>query len=242
MKIFSHVVLVFFIFLTFLSSVHASYKASIAQMVVYAENRDKGVLIDFVKALEKYSNKKISYVVVPFKRSLENVIMRKVHFHMPLIALPPQKAKKLNFDYSTETIFHVNFVIFFNKSKNVTKNNYHKFKVETDFAHIEFFDKSVKSSTNIEGSLKKVNSGRIDAFIFADNATYPFIKKNNLKNIKSSLYERFDVKIILPKGERGKEVDNFLSETIKKMRRSGEFNKIMDKIDLPYKNLDIISP
>jgi len=213
-----------------------TWKASIAQMPVYAESKDKGVLVDFVKALEKASGEKIEYQVVPFPRSMSDVQEKKVDFHMPLIQIPGSETGTDKFDYSTATIFHVNFTLYSNKKGDITPQNVGKSKVETEAAHTAYFGFPVIQSFSLEGSLKKVDAGRIDAFIFADNASDPIIKKEKLSNIKRQLFKRFDVKVILPKGDRGGATDKFLSAAIDKLKKSGEFNKIMGVIDAPFDN------
>lgn len=210
----------------------ADFKASLAQMPVYAESQDKGVLVDFTKALAAASGKSVDFQVVPFARSMADVEAGKVDFHMPLIK--PLDMAKANFGLSTETIFHVNFVLYTNKAKPLDVNGLAGKNIETDAAHVAYFPFDIKPSSNIESSLKKLDLGRIDGFIFADNAADPIVKANNLANIKRQLYKRFEVKIILPKGGKSAATDKFLSETIKKMRDSGQFAKIMEPLDRPY--------
>ncbi|MES1982042.1 MAG: transporter substrate-binding domain-containing protein [Pseudomonadota bacterium] len=213
-----------------------SWKASLAQMPVYAESKDKGVLVDFVKALEKVSGDRIEYQVVPFPRSMNDVQEKKVDFHMPLIQIPGTEIGTDKFDYSTETIFHVNFTLYSRKGLDITPATASKFKVETEAAHTDYFNFPIAASTNIEGSLKKVDAGRIDAFIFADFASDPLIRQNKLTNIKRQLFKRFDVKVILPKGARGGPTDKFLSENIAKLIKNGDMARIMGPIDAPFDN------
>ena len=212
------------------------FKASIAQMPVYAESTDKGVLVDFVKAIADVSGSKVNIQVVPFNRSMNDVISRVVDFHLPLIKSTIQDESKLDYDYSTETIFHVNFTLYTNKSKPLDINKIKDYNLETDLAHVQYFGFPVAGSTSIEGSLKKVDAGRIDGFIFADNASDPVIKNLDLKNIHRQLYQVFDVKIILPKGEHGKETDKFLSDAIKKLRDNGKYDAIMGGIDRKFED------
>lgn len=214
----------------------ADFKASLAKMPVYAESSEKGVLVDFTKALANASGKKINLSVAPFARSMNNVITGKADFHMPLIAVPNIDMSTLDYDYSTETIFHVNFVMYTKKGSNITKGALPKSKVETDLAHVDYFEFKINGSTNIEQSLKKVDTGRIDAFIFADFASDPLVKKNSFKNIQRELFKVYDVKIILPKGGSGGPTDQFLSETIAKLKASGDFQRIMGQIDMAYDN------
>jgi len=212
----------------------ADMKASLAQMPVYAESTDKGVLVDLVKAIAKTSGKNIEIQVVPFNRSMHDVMDGKADFHMPLIKAENVDETKLDYAHSTETIFHVNFVLYTNKNKPIDKSKLKDYRIETDLAHVAYFDFPVKGSTRLDSSLKKVDAGRIDGFIFADFASDPIVKKEGLKNIHRELYKVFDVKIILPKGEKGKATDVFLTETIEKMRADGSYDKIMSPIDQPY--------
>ena len=210
----------------------ADFKASLAQMPVYAEATDKGVLVDFVKAIAEVSKKSIDVQVVPFARSMKDVEDKKVDFHMPLIK--PLDMAKANFSLSTETIFHVNFVLYTNKNKPLDVNKLAGATIETDAAHTPYFPFEVKPSTSIEASLKKLDLGRIDGFIFADDASDPIIKANALKNIHRQLYKRFDVKVILPKGGENGATDKFLSDAVKKLRDNGQFAKIIGPIDHQY--------
>ena len=210
----------------------AEYKASIANMPVYAESTEKGVLVDFVKAMSKATGTPISIVVEPFARSMNNAVEAKTaDFHLPLI-VPPTSPP--NHDFSTSIIFHVNFTLYTHKDSKVTRDNLDQFKLETDNAHIAYIKEKTTGSASLENSLKKVDAGRLDGFIFADFACDPIIKAQNLKNIKRTLYNRFDVRIVLPKGGKGGPVDKFLAEAIEKLKAGGEFDKIMGPIDTPF--------
>jgi len=211
-----------------------TWKASLAQMPVYAESKDKGILVDFVKALEKVSGDKIEIQVVPFPRSMNDVQEKTVDFHLPLIQIPGSETGTDKFDYSTASIFHVNFTLYSGKTVDITPATAGKFKVETEIAHTGYFNFPIAPSTNLEGSLKKVDAGRLDAFVFADFASDPIVKQNHLTNIKRQLFKRFDVKIILPKGGRAGPTDMFLSENIAKLVKSGEMAKLMGPIDAPF--------
>jgi polar amino acid transport system substrate-binding protein len=83
---------------------------------------------------------------------------------------------------------------------------------------------------------KPLSAGCIDGFIFADAACDPIVKDLKLSKIKRELYHRFDVKIILPKGEHGKNVDNMLTAAIDNLKSTGEYNKIMGILDMPFDN------
>ena len=212
----------------------ADLKVSLAKMPVYAESVDKGVLVDLVKAMAKTSGKSIEIQVVPFNRSIRDVIEGKADFHMPLIKNEIIDEKELDYAYAKEKISDVNFVLYTNKNKPIDRSKLKDYKIETDLAHVSYFDFPIKGSTRIDGSLKKVNAGRIDGFIFADSVSDPIIKKEGLNNIHRELYKVFNSDIVLPKGEKGKATDAFLTETIEKMRADGSFDKITAPIVVPY--------
>ena len=228
--------LLIFILTIMISLSGNNLKVSLAKMPVYAESADKGVLVDLVRAIEKVSGHKIDIRVVPFKRSLSNVIEKKVDFHMPLIMNPEIEESTLKFTHSTETIFKVNFVLYSNSSVKIDRSNLSKYKIETDRAHVQYFNFPIQPISDLSGAVQKVNIERTDGFIFADTAIDPIVKSLDLKNIKRELFRVFDVKIILQKGGNEKEIDTILSSAISKLKGSGEFGKIMDKIDKPYDN------
>lgn len=210
-------------------------KVSLAQMPVYAESLEKGILVDMSKAIAEVSGKKLELQVVPFKRSMDNVVTKKVAFHAPLIQNPNIDEKTLDYDHSTTTIFHVNFVLYTNKNKTIDGKNLKKYKIETDAAHTQYFSFPTIASSDLEASIKKVDAGRIDGFIFADVAIDPIVKNLALKNIKRELHYRFDVKIILPKGGKGGATDKLIIDAHKKLKASGKWDEIMGPLDQPYK-------
>nr|NJM04261.1 amino acid ABC transporter substrate-binding protein [Desulfobacula sp.] len=113
-------------------------------------------------------------------------------------------------------------------------DNLDQFKIETENAHIAYIKEKATGSSSIENSLKKVDAGRLDGFIFADFACDPILKSQNLKNVKRTLYKRFDVKIVLPEGGKGGPVDKFLTETLDKLKANGEFAKILDPVNKEF--------
>ncbi len=228
-------IVVYFVFSPFFV-LAGEYRATLAQMPVYAVSETEGVLVDFVKVLENVTGNPIEIKVYPFARSMKNVIEENADFHIPLIKNDIIPEDELSYYYSTETIFHVNFVLYTVKGSGVNVNNLQHYKAETDRAHVGYFPFKITPSNKIKHSLRNLHLGRIDAFIFADTATDGVLKDLGYTNIERSLYKRFDVKIILPKTEHGKQVDRMLSESIGKLRESGKLQEIEGPVDQPYDN------
>ncbi len=205
-------------------------KVSLPLLPPMVESKDKGVLVDLLKAMaEEYKDGKITWDVFPFARSIDNVEKGRADFHMPLIK--PKNPGKLQFQFSSEPIYKVLFIMVTNNNnKDINPNNLSKFKVETDQGNKGVLDAEIQNITgspSIESSLQKLDMGRIDAWIFSMGATDKAIKKLALKNLKRWEYGKFDSNAVLPLGEKGKEVDRILSELIKKLKASGKYQKIL---------------
>jgi polar amino acid transport system substrate-binding protein len=198
------------------------------------ETKDKGILVDLVKAMaEEYKDGKITLLgVFPFPRSLENVEKGRADFHMPFIT--PTNPKRIPFTYSTDVIFKVMFILCTNKNnKDISPTNLTKYKIETDEAVKYILDApipNIMGSPSIESSLQKVDMGRIDGWVMAMPETDMALKKLGLKNIKRWEYKKFDVKALLPLGEKGKEVDRIFADLVKKLKANGKYQKIMAPI------------
>lgn len=211
---------------------------SLGQLPVIAESNEKGILVDFMKALQKaYPEGQIKFEVVPFKRSLQNAISGNSDFHAPILKDPTKTENDLGFAYSTDNIWDVIFALYTNKSnKNINIHNLNKYKIETDAGHVNFFNFKVEPSSCIECSLKKVDMGRIDGYIFAAMESDSIIKKNNLKNLRSVAFKTFEGKFVLPLGAKGKRADALLHLAFERTRQNGDFDRILGQIINYYKN------
>lgn len=58
-------------------------------------------------------------------------------------------------------------------------------------------------SHRIDLSLKKLMLGRIDAYIFADNVTDAYLRRNSYYKLKRKLFGVYEVKMIIAKRKRG---------------------------------------
>lgn len=215
-------------------------KISLPFLPPLVETKEKGILVDLCKAMAaEYKEGKITWDVVPFPRSLDNVEKGRADLHMPYIT--PPNPQRIPFQYSSDVIFKVIFTLYTNKSnKEINSKNLTKYKVETDEGCKYILDSTIPNITgspSIESSLQKVDKGRIDAWLFAMPESDMALKKLDLKNVKRSEYRKFDVKALLPLGEKGKEVDKIYADLIKKLKASGKYQKIMAPIlDQKFEN------
>lgn len=132
-------------------------KVSLPLIPPLVETKDKGVLVDLLKAMaEEYKDGKITWDVFPFARSLDNVEKGRADLHVPYIT--PRNPQK-NFQYGSETIYKVIFVLYTNNAnKDINPKNLTKYKVETEEGARYVFSEPVPNivgSPSVESSLQK---------------------------------------------------------------------------------------
>jgi len=217
---------------------------SMAYLPGILENADNGVFVDIIKAIDDNFDGKIARQVFPFPQSLDYVIKGRTDFHLPMIRNKLISTDSLPYDYSTEKMGDVCFVIYSNKDNPVTmetiqavKNkNPIPLKIKSMGGFLDYFDFPIEEAGSVESGLQEVNFKRIDAFIFAQEECDFTLKRFGLKNVHRSLYDYFDDVFVIPKGERGKEVDKILTECLKKLKATGEMKKLHEKVHLAYQD------
>lgn len=194
----------------------------------------KGAFVDLIRNLDRVSNSHTNMVVVPFKRSINNLTNASADYHIPLIKIPGIDVQQLPYAFSTQTLFQVAFVLYTHKDKPLDISQLSNYDIVTDSAHINFFPFPITGTPCLPCAIRKVNAGRIDGFIFAQNEIDPFIHQYDLNNIHRQLYYNFEVKALIPKGKVGRIVDEYLTNAIMKLKKEGVYNKILAPVLAPY--------
>ncbi len=196
-------------------------KASIGQIPVVSESAEKGVYPESVIEIEKISGIKIDIKVVPFERSLNMAIKGDADFHIPIIETDIGDAP---YFFSSEILHKMAFAIYSNKNNPIDKDHLEDKAIESDSAHVKLFPFKTIPSTCLECSLKKVNYGRIDGFVYAFFAADKVIRAEKLYNIHRELYKNYSVKALIAKTKRGKYIDQFLTKYISILKKNGTWN------------------
>lgn len=123
-------------------------------------------------------------------------------------------------------------MLFTNKAKPVAvadlKNGNAKgYKIETDGSLLDYFPFAVTSSTSMEASLKKLDSGAIDGFLFSQGSADPTLKRLGLKNIARQYYDTYNAKFLLQKGAQSGPLDSMITEGLTKLKANGKYQEIM---------------
>jgi polar amino acid transport system substrate-binding protein len=240
------ILLIFTICLFFNASGEKDLKASLAQLPGLADTPDKGAFVDIVKAIDDvYTDGKITIELFPFPRSYSNIIQGKADFHMPSLRNPLVDEKKLPYRIVTERMGVVSLVIYSNVNKIITKKmiddavakgGKFPYKIEAGGGMEDLYPFPITASNNLEQTMQKINSNRIDALIWAQEEPDLVLKKMKLKTIHREHYQDLDDVIITTKNPRGEEVNKILSTAIKKLRASGRLQKLYEKTHKPYDN------
>jgi len=213
------------------------YKISVGKLPLYSESKDKGILIDVLKAMdEEYKEGKFIIEVYPFGRSIDNVATGKADLHFPTIGkniwskendIYEKELNKQGLRRSSCSLTKTHFALYTNSEKpKLDLAKIEDYKIETDAGHTIFFNKNMQGTTCLPCSVKKLSANRIDGLVFASREIDFMIKEGKYKNIVRQNFKTFGSKFILPTGKKGKEIDDLLSSLIEKMIKNGKLAKI----------------
>jgi len=215
------------------------YKISVGKLPLYSESKDKGILIDVIKALdEEYKDGRFVIEVYPFERSINNVVTGDADFHFPTIGknIWAKETDKYETDLldkglmrSSCSLTKPHFALYRKSDKpDIDVSKMQDYRVETDSGHTVFFNKEMQGTTCLPCSVEKLSAGRIDGLVFASREIDFMIKDGGYKNIKRQNFKVFGSKFILPAGEKGEEINRLLSTLIERMIRNGDLQTIAE--------------
>ena len=223
--------------LTSINAVAKDYKMSVGKLPLYSESKDKGILIDVIKAMDKeYKDGHFIIEVYPFGRSIDNVIQGKADVHFPTIGKNiwskesdayEKELNKRGIRRSSCSLTKTHFALYSNRAKpKIDISKIQDYKIETDSGHTAFFNKNMQGTVCLPCSLKKLSANRIDGLVFASREIDGMIKDGKFKNIRRQNFKIFGSKFILPVGKKGEELDKLLKRLIKKMIVDGTLAKV----------------
>lgn len=218
--------------------------ASLPLLPGVIDNNEKGFFVDIIKAIDDvYTEGNIKINVYDASRALDEVLNGNSDFYLPSIRNNTIDQTKLNYATSTAKMGSVSFVVYSNVNKKLTAkmlNDAAKadkkipFNISAPPGIESQFPFDYTGSGDVKSVLQKVDAGRIDGFIWAQEEADNVIKELKLKNVYRSLYYDFDDVFIIKKGDKGKEIDKTISECIDKLRASGKLEEIHKKAHVPY--------
>ncbi|NJL73562.1 MAG: hypothetical protein HC888_19580 [Candidatus Competibacteraceae bacterium] len=149
--------------------------------------------------------------VLPFARCVYLIETKQAQILSEVVAIPDQrKWADLKFDYATSALNPIVFVLYYNRNKpiNIADLKAGKasgLKLETETSHVNHFGFPVSPSSNVDGSLKKVDSGDIDGYLFSQGSGDVVLRRLGLKNVRRAFFDTFTGAFVIQKGERGRQ-------------------------------------
>ncbi|MEJ2794341.1 transporter substrate-binding domain-containing protein [Iodobacter sp. LRB] len=204
------------------------------------ENAETGPFPGLLKTINKYYPEgKISISIEPVKRVYLDTNNKNADFRFPIMKISEGADNYTPYQFSKEMLGKVSFVLYTFSKKPLTKEdilkvaNLAKYSIEAPPVNWGF---STKSVVNLEQSLKKLNAGRIDALIWAQEEADYIIKKFKLNQIHRAHFDDYPDVLFLSCNQRGDFVNNALSKAIAAARASGELQKAYIKVHKPYQD------
>lgn len=199
-----------------------------------------GSLIDLLQAMAKqYPQGRFLISAAPVMRVTEDVTQGVADLGFPTLRLRMGGDEKLPYQYSTASFGTANFVLYSNKKKPLTRTlieqnqaqNKAKLLIEAPGFEWGF---PVEQFTSLESALRKVEAGRLDAFLWAQEEADTVLKQLKITNIVRASYGDFDDVFLRTRGPRGDFVDGVVTATLLKLRQSGELEALYRRIHLPH--------
>lgn len=202
-------------------------------------SREDGPFIDLVRAIgEVYSAGRVTIDVGPANRVYDNVSRGVADVGFPTINASPTVDPGLPFRFSTTPFGQVSFVIYSHRERPVAHPDLealargaNQLRVEGPAVEWGF---PVLPFSNFESALRKVDAGRIDAFLWAQEEGDLVLRQLGLKTIHRELHGRFNDVFLLPRGPRGEFVDRILTDAINQLRAGGRLEALYRRIHLPW--------
>lgn len=219
--------------------------ASMAFIPGLLETSEYGPFVDFLKALERYTYGTIKMDVFPYARSIYNVVEGNADFQVPNIRDPSFVFSDTAYRHTKEDFGTVSFVIYSNIKKPITKSMIlDALKTKGAFPYIfegaltesDILGFPCLRSNDYTLSIQKVQKGKIDALIWAQEETDKFLRSQNIKDIHREHWKDFESVFVVANNSHGEEIDRILSNAIKEMRASGQLKLLYAKIHKPYQN------
>jgi polar amino acid transport system substrate-binding protein len=216
-----------------------------------------GGFVEVVRAIDSdYKDGHIDIQLYPIVRAFNMLKAGQADFLLPYIPpyIPPSHLSDENLPYTfaSKPIVQVSFVLY-TRGNGPVLNMEHldTYRIETPVLNMEHLDTyrietlrgaaehfpfKIGEIDSFRQGLMKVISKRSDGFIVEQDAADKYIRAHRLKNIRRTLYSTWNSSIAIPKGERGREIDRIISTALRKLKKSGELQKITQTIHKPYED------
>lgn len=213
------------------------YRINVGYLPLYAETKDRGILIDVIKAMDdEYAGGRLIIEVYPFERSIHNVAQGLADMHFPIVGSPEwtpedgpyeDELRRRGLRRSTCNLTKSHFALYRNSDRPpLDVERLDQYRIETDAGHRQFFEIPMQGTTCLPCSVRKLSANRIDGLVFASREIDLMIREAGVDNIARQNFRIFGSKFILPDTAEGAETDAMLCDVIARMIRKGTLEQV----------------
>lgn len=185
----------------------------------------KGPLIQFIKEVSREAGIKAIIKIAPTRRAHWSVFNRKADMHFGFMEPPDEMIRdSLPVRFSKLSLSHLNLYIY--SKKKLDLSNMKKLRLVISAGYDKLFRLPLKSSNCRDCAFQRVDLGREDGVIYAEQLADSVIKRLKLKGFQKQIFARLPIKIIFR--------DNMSEAMIEKIEmaviqtvRSGAYERIM---------------
>lgn len=199
-----------------------------------------GVMVELIKAMSaSYKEGSMAVRAMTVGRLDVELAEGLVDMSMPYIRMRPNDDVNFNFRFTRQSYGKVSFVLYSRKAAPVTKADIAKavvlqpfpFKIESAEFDWGF---PVTQFLSFESAFKKLSSGRIDAFLWAQEEADEELRRQGDKGIVRELFGVYEDVFAVQRNARGDFVEKVYEQTLEAMHKSGKLKEIYSKIHLPF--------
>lgn len=176
---------------------------------------------------------------LPLERVIYNVQNGLADFGFPDIRLPDSRTPDRGYEWSTQAMGRVSFVLYSHQHRPVTRALLDRLREQRPFPlDIEApdldFGFPIRRFTSFTSALAKVGAGRLDALLWAQEEADSELRRLALPGIRRELYASLDDVLMLTPGERGRQVDQWWSQRALAAQQSGRLAQLYQSVHLPF--------
>jgi polar amino acid transport system substrate-binding protein len=191
--------------------------------------------LDLLNAIAGEMGMSLDIQILPSARADYLIATSRVDMDIPVLDVDEYERPARQYDCGSVVLYKSAFVLFTAKGHTIDiadlkAGNSRRYEIESDISIANQLGFSASPSTNIEGSLRKVNEGKIDGYIFSQTSTDPVAGNLKLPMVQRQLYRYFSLYYALKKGERGGALDRLIVEGIDRLKSEGKYETIIGKL------------
>lgn len=217
--------------------------ASAPELPRNAPSDQEQPLSELLTLMDKtYVEGKITVKRASFQRSIASVEKGLADFHLPLIHNPDLPAAAVNYRPISVAMGKTVFVIYSHVDNPVTRamidlaqdQTPFPYTLESNPGHNGLFNFPIARQKDLHQMIRKVEAGRIDGFIYAQERSDRAICKLKASKIHRAHYQNFFDIPIVQIGSHGDEIDKIVSDILNRLKKSGELQAFWSQLHGPY--------